>query len=616
MWVYAPAGYGKTAVAGTVSAKLEEKLIELNFNLLGATFFFWRTSAERNSPARFIITLTYQLFVSVPELAPHIENAIKRDPMILSKALEVQLTKLIIGPFKALGDTKDMPNRLIIIDGLDECINSDQESRVEKSYAEDQERVQIRILDLIHTLSSHSFPLSFLVLSRPEAWIKQHMESRKFEDLVEFVNLYEVGDNMNDVEKFVREELPRLGVHEEDLVDCLVERAGGHMLYASTAIRYIDDPYCNPCNRLRSLLTNSSSSNHDLTHSTPFSSLYELYKQILQSCPKENSKTMIEVLGELLCGPSFPRGLGLDAAITILDGFSGRDLGSGMRALRGLRSVIHLDNAWASTRPKHLFVHSSFVEFLRNPHLSLNFAICPGKALKRLVSGCMDRMSSITLYSKAPDEPHVRYAVVHWPWLWWDWCSELMPAIGNSHQPGAIPPEWLEMCQRVLSVDLVACFVLAFTPSSWLIEEAFYFPDGVAKNGPEHFLIAGLGNVTYHSEPLAQQAVWHATTSFTAAILHLLKPAHIVGGGWSAIFADALHSYLDEVVDIYKEEPECDWSHDAVVLALKTLRRESPTDFASLQQTTVKWRLESKASREGQEQALNRFFDYICSDND
>jgi hypothetical protein len=40
-------------------------------------FFFWRRSAERNSPAWFIITLTYQLFVSIPKLAPHIEKAIK-----------------------------------------------------------------------------------------------------------------------------------------------------------------------------------------------------------------------------------------------------------------------------------------------------------------------------------------------------------------------------------------------------------------------------------------------------------------------------------------------------------------------------------------------------------
>jgi hypothetical protein len=412
------------------------------------------------------------------------------------------------------------------------------------------------------------------------------MESQKLKDLVEFVNLYEVGDNMNDVEKFVREELSRLGVDEEDLVKRLARRAGGHMLYASTVIRHIDNPYCNPRNRLQSLLTDSSSSNHDLTRSTPFSSLYELYRQILQSCPEENSETMIEVLGELLCRLKLRPSTGLDEAVTILDCLSGREPGSGMRALRGLRSVIHLNSDEVGHRPYDLFVHSSFTKFLINPHLSLNFTICPEKAFKRLVSGCLDCMSSITLYSKAPDEPHVRYAVVNWPWLWY--CSGQPFAISNSRQSRAILPEWLEMCRRLLSVDLVACFVLAFAQSSWVIENSSY-PCCMADNGPGHFLISAfaLDNDTYHSGSLAQQAVLHVTTSFTAAILHQLKSAHIDGGGWSEIFAHAFWCYLDEVIRFWATESEDGWSHDAVVWALKALLHESPADFASLRQRIV-----------------------------
>ncbi|RXW18145.1 hypothetical protein EST38_g7698, partial [Candolleomyces aberdarensis] len=145
MWVHAPAGYGKTAIAGTISKMLEE-VENLDFSPLGATFYFWRTFPERNSPARFIITIANQLAVSIPELAPHIENAVKGNPMIVRKALEVQLMKLIVEPFKALGELDDLPNRLVIVDGLDECINSDQERRLERWYAEDQEKIQIRIL--------------------------------------------------------------------------------------------------------------------------------------------------------------------------------------------------------------------------------------------------------------------------------------------------------------------------------------------------------------------------------------------------------------------------------------------------------------------------------------
>ncbi|KAJ2915792.1 hypothetical protein MD484_g4638, partial [Candolleomyces efflorescens] len=371
MWIYAPAGYGKTAIAGTVSEKLEAKAAELGFSLIGATFFFWRASEERNSPARFIITLTYQFFVSVPELVPHIERAVKQDPMIFSKRLETQLDKLIVDPFKALGDTSHMPNRLIIVDGLDECINSGQESRVQKRYAEDQERVQARVLDLIHTLASHSFPLSFLILSRPEPWIKQHIESPKFKNLVEPIDLHKVGDNMFDVEKFVRDELTRIGVDDKNLAKRLVQRASGHMLYASTVIRHIDDPNYDPRTHLRSLLDGSSSSNHDLTHSTPFSSLHELYRQILRSCHEGNSRTMVEVLGELMACDEYELGFSdvasLDEVVSLFNGLSGRDPGSGTRAIRGLHSILNTSRSW--------FIHSSFPEFLRNPDLSLEFAV-------------------------------------------------------------------------------------------------------------------------------------------------------------------------------------------------------------------------------------------------
>ncbi|RXW14959.1 hypothetical protein EST38_g10895 [Candolleomyces aberdarensis] len=202
-------GYGKTAIAGTVSKKMESRT-DLDFNPVGATSFFWRTSDERNSPARFIITLAYQFTISIPELAPHVEAAVKQNPMVLNKALEVQLTKLIVEPFQSLGELDDMPHRLVIIDGLDECINSEQQSRVEKQYAEDQERVQVRVLELIRILHSHNLPLCFLVLSRPEPWIKQHIESRSFQPITETLDLYEVGDHLEDAEKFVRDELARI----------------------------------------------------------------------------------------------------------------------------------------------------------------------------------------------------------------------------------------------------------------------------------------------------------------------------------------------------------------------------------------------------------------------
>jgi hypothetical protein len=282
MWVHAPAGYGKTAVAGTVKEELD--VMELGFDSpVGATFFFWRGSPERNSPARFIITLAYQLAESIPELGPRVEAVIKSKPGIVKMALELQLLKLIVEPFKSIGDLATMPNRLVIIDGIDECINSDRESRVEKKYAEDQELVQIRVLNLIHRLHLHHLPLSFVMLSRPEAWIKRHIGSEPFRDAVEVLDLYEVGDHLNDVETFVRAELSRIAKEynfegadkqwpEERY---LIWRSQGNILYASTVIRHIDDPYGDPRHLLKEIIDSSTTSNTAILNSSPFSSLYE-----------------------------------------------------------------------------------------------------------------------------------------------------------------------------------------------------------------------------------------------------------------------------------------------------------------------------------------------------
>ncbi|KAJ2929908.1 hypothetical protein H1R20_g7171, partial [Candolleomyces eurysporus] len=411
MWVHAPAGYGKTAVAGTVSKKMESRT-DLDFNPVGATFFFWRTSPERNSPARFIITLAYQFTISIPELAPHIESAVKRNPMVLNKALEFQLMKLIVEPFKSLGGIGIMPHRLVIIDGLDECINSDQQSRVKKQYAEDQERVQVRVLELIRTLHSHDLPLCFLILSRPEPWIKRHIESRSFQPITETLDLYQVGDHMKDVEKFVRDELARIadsldpqpgGDKEwpgEDIVEDFLWKTGGHMLYAATVIRHIDDPYDNPRQLLQDILNSEFYSTQDLTHSTPFSSLHELYRQILRSCPPKNQLTMIRVLEELLAAEDeFQYGEQVHAAFNILDRLSGQPPGHGTKALRPLHAVIRLSNNAAESRRYSLFLyHSSFAEFLKDqPQPLPDVTINVQKGFSRVLAGCLTALSAITM---------------------------------------------------------------------------------------------------------------------------------------------------------------------------------------------------------------------------
>lgn len=409
MWVHAPAGYGKTAVAGSVKERLD--VMELEFACpVGATFFFWRSSPERNSPARFIITLAYQLTQSIPELRVGIEVTIKSKPGIVKMTLEDQLMELIVKPFRALPNLDSMPNRLIIVDGIDECISSDHQSLVEKKYAEDQEVVQIRVLCLIHYLQSHHLPLSFLILSRPEAWVKRHFDSEPYRDVVEPLDLYEVGDHMNDVKRFVRVELSRIansfgleGVDEEWTDEqALVLKSEGLMVYAATVLRQIDDKYADPRALLRGIVCRPSASTRRTSHSAPLSSLYELYRQIMRSCPERNQSLMREVLEDTIVILSdldkyvVFQDTAHEAVLRVLDGVSRRSPGDGLRALRPLHAVLCIGDSNEGEDIEWLFIHSSFREFLEDPQLSFEFAVDLRKGRERMLSNVLDCMSSIT----------------------------------------------------------------------------------------------------------------------------------------------------------------------------------------------------------------------------
>ncbi|KAJ2922704.1 hypothetical protein H1R20_g14389, partial [Candolleomyces eurysporus] len=572
MWVYAPAGYGKTTIAGTVSERLEANSRELNFNPLGATFFFWRTSTERNSPARFIITLAYQLFISIPEIAPHIKIAVKQNPMILTKTLEVQLKKLIIEPFQALGDTNGMLNRLIIIDGLDECINSDRESRVVKKYAEDQETAQIRVLDLIRSLASYQLPLSFLILSRPEVWIKQHIESASFENLVEHVDLYKVVDHLKDVETFVKAELSRLGLDEEDLVTGLVERANGHMLYASTVIRHVDCPYDDPQTRLKNILTDYSNYNPDLAHSTPFASLYELYRQILRSCPEGNRSLMMDVIEEIYAGSfCFAVGVGVHQAVGVFDRIFGRVPGAGMKAIRGLHAVLR-SSSGDGPATETFFIHRSFPECLSDPGSLHEFHLDWEKGLRRLLLGCLHSLSSITLSSRV-DEDHLRFALVSWPSL----CVKWM-AVYKSAQPDTAGycGDVVGMVGKLMDVDLKACFVHTFTLDFPFLLEMDP-SSGLCHDNSSNYIITEACLAIYESNPGVKRAVSHVVNSHKAAILHLLHAHTLQTGKLCLYFPQAVHEHLWELSNRFEG-----WDSDSVVHALKTLRQMSSDLFDSL----------------------------------
>jgi hypothetical protein len=463
MWVHAPLGYGKTAIAGTVKEKIDAMGLGFD-NPVGATFFFWRTSPERNSPARFIITLAYQLAETIPKLQPLVDAVIKSKPRIVKMALERQLDELIVKPFKSLSNLEEEPIRLIIVDGIDECINSARESCMGKQDAEDQEAVQVRVLDLILQLYSHNLPLCFLVLSRPEAWIDQHLRSPRFRNVVEPLDLYEVGDHMNDVKRFVRAELSRIatsfgfeGVDEEWTDEqALVQKSEGHMVYAATVIRHIDDKYANPRALLKAIVSSPSASTRSTSHSAPLSSLYELYRQIMRSCPERNQSLMREVLEDTIVALSdyqdyvSVQDTRHEAVLRVLDGVSKRSPGDGLRALRPLHAVLRIGDGNEGTDIDSLFIHSSFREFLEDPQLSFEFAVDLCKGRERRLSSVLDYMSSITTDTIGHERKDaVIFIFYNLPELW-------TTAFVESRETR------IDLMKKTAALDLTACIIQCY----------------------------------------------------------------------------------------------------------------------------------------------------------
>ncbi|KAJ2924837.1 hypothetical protein H1R20_g12269, partial [Candolleomyces eurysporus] len=559
MWVHAPAGYGKTAVAGTVKERLDA--MQLGFDgPVGATFFFWRSSPERNSPARFIITLAYQLAQTIPELCSAIQVAIKSKPGVVKMALEHQLTELIVKPFKSLPHLETVPCRLIIVDGIDECINSDRESRMEKAYAEDQEIVQIRVLDLIHRLHSHHLPLSFLILSRPEAWIKRHLESRPFRDVVEPLDLYMVGDHMNDVKRFVRAELSRMaeslsfeGADEEwPEEQALVRRSEGHMVYAATVIRHIDDPYGDPRQLLKNIVNNPPADSPELSHSMPFSdSLHELYRQIMYSCPQRNRTLMVEVLGEIMSGPLCGY-TGHENALGILDRVSGRSPGCGIKALRPLHAVLWVGKGTPWIEIQELFIHSSFQEFLESPDLSFEFAVDASKVRERLLSNILDCMTSITMDTIGSGLDAVGvFALNNWCWYRTSPKCETM---------------YLHLMKKILALDFTACIIQSYDSRNRILFRLALSPLFDSSKPSRFFVESKRSYQCEETLSMAHKVTSHVQSCLDSAFTILLQETTLPAFSEQVTECMASHcaSYLGEVAT------EANWREHKVIQALTT----------------------------------------------
>ncbi|KAK7015502.1 hypothetical protein VNI00_019117 [Paramarasmius palmivorus] len=279
VWLYGTAGLGKSAVAQHIAEKYAAS------GMLGGAFFFSRNDSTRDKIDPFVASLAYQFCKAGSPLRdalrPGIIGAICEDPNIFLKVCERQLQELILKPCSGVKQAvrKDHP-KLLIVDGLDECISTSE-----------QERVLEMLREL---LAAPSFPPWIILLcSRPEFQIRDAVKCLDFDGGLESFDMNSLEELNRDIETYFTKEFTRLRrkyqkalIHEMPLwpgshvVDELVRRADKQMIFAVTVIKYIDTQYDLPQNRLTTILRIWVEGDSN----SPYEPLDALYNQILSTC--------------------------------------------------------------------------------------------------------------------------------------------------------------------------------------------------------------------------------------------------------------------------------------------------------------------------------------------
>lgn len=300
MWLYGPAGAGKSAIAQTIAEKLYA------MKLLLASFFFSRTDAKRNHEKSFIATIAYETAMIISETKTAIEKAVDDDPALFARSLEAQLTTLVIGPLLQLKDSgyfiRNPSSRVVVIDGLDECNNPE---------------VQCYILEVIAgVLQQYDLPLLFLITSRPE----QHLTAAfNFGSLEKNTTRLALDDKFlpdDDTRVFLRDSFVKVkqthplkayipsGWPAPDLTNAIIQKSSGQFIYASTLMKYIASIRHRPMVRLQEMLGVQPSQNESGTLSQSLmlyiSISFPLFPISKRSCESWVSSLLQSRLG-LLC---------------------------------------------------------------------------------------------------------------------------------------------------------------------------------------------------------------------------------------------------------------------------------------------------------------------------
>ena len=387
LWLSGMAGTGKSTLSRTTAQALNggKRIVDepttSNESFLGASFFFNQRDATRNNARSLISTVARSLARTVPELKLHIADAIAENRDIASRGLQSQWTDLITGPLSKLNSTLVSRIRLfIVMDALDECEDHWDVAALLRQFASLQEFDHLRV--------------RVMITSRPEANIRlafQGLPGTLYR--CESVRKVQHHDSKDDIMAFLEHELPQIRTkyrHRDDwpgseTIARLHQKADGLFVYASTACRFLDDPWSD--SRLEAIFED------DVDGEAPQQSLDAIYARILtyslRSRPQRERQVILDmcrrILGSIVS-------LFVPASITTLAQLTSTSTLEAERVLSPLHSIVEMPSDHEG--PVGI-VHLSFRDFLLNQERcerSPEFWVDAPRAHQDLLARCLDIM--------------------------------------------------------------------------------------------------------------------------------------------------------------------------------------------------------------------------------
>ena len=284
LWLYGPAGSGKTAILQAIAEFL--CLPSESSENFGGSFFFSRGKKGHDQGHFLFTTIAFQLALNVPGLRQQVNQIMEFNPTLHTKSLEKQLQSLIVDAFQNLSPLPQRPY-LVIIDGLDECL--------------DEKTQQLILRLLCETVTVHKLPLRFLIGSRPESHIRASFDHESLDTITHRLVLDEAFNPGRDIRVFLQDGFAKICAKNsnqyrveqpwpsEDIIDELVQRSSGQFIYATTVLKFVGADFCSPMKQLSLVLKPDPSA---------FSDLDQLYTQILSVYPK--TVNIVQVLGFII----------------------------------------------------------------------------------------------------------------------------------------------------------------------------------------------------------------------------------------------------------------------------------------------------------------------------